>query len=49
MRPAFNDLIRIRVPAPLAAQVRACAEAKHKTVSELVREALRERVEREAA
>lgn len=49
MRIAFDDLLKVRVPAHLANRVRACAEARDKTVSELVREALRERVEKEAA
>lgn len=49
MRAVLDNLLQVRIPAHLADRVRACAEAKDKTVSELVREALRERIEKEAA
>ena len=38
MRVSFDDLLKVRIPAHLADRVMACAVAKDKTVSELVRE-----------
>ena len=45
MRVSFDDLLQVRIPAHMAGRVQACAEARDTTISELVREAIRDRIE----